>query len=319
LFTLDPKGLRLLIHDLFLDARRVVDFSFVSHAHSDHLRNHRNILASPATAAFYQYFHRERKRKANIHTLEYGKPYRIDELTITLYPSGHILGAAMIHVEYQGETLLYTGDFKLHKGRAAEAIQIPQADLLIMESTYGSPEYAFSRERPALPSKIGDWIRKTQRQGFVPVVLAYSLGKAQEAMAILEDLGFRPRVHPQIWDLAQIYKRFGIVFSKSRPFTEGFDPQRDVLIFPPGHFRRQAHMLPFRMKTLFLSGWANGQRRNHWIQWDDALPLSDHADFDELLDFVFMVNPRKVFTCHGFPEFARTLQHAGFNAEYLPL
>ncbi len=51
---------------------------------------------------------------------------------------------------------------------------------------------------------------------------------------------------------------------------------------------------------------------------DAAFPLSDHADFHELIDFVRQVRPRRVFTTHGFAaDFAATLRDLGFDAEAL--
>ncbi len=317
MFHLHEKGIKLSARDLFLDARRVVDFSFVSHGHSDHLRNHKRILATPATAKFYRKFFASRRRQAELIELPYHQKYVHEELQITLYPAGHILGSAMILIEQNGQRLLYTGDFKLHRGKTAEAIEIPEADVLIMESTYGLPEYDFGAHREELPQKLRDWIDRTQRQGYTPVVLAYALGKAQEAMAILEEMDCSVRVYPQIWELAQIYGEFGIQFERSGSMAEGVDPDRDVIVMPPAALRRSVHLLNFPFRTMFLSGWATSPRAFSWVRWDDALPFSDHADFDELIEFVFRVNPKKVYTLHGFPEFAEALRKAGYDAEFL--
>ena len=54
MFTYQPAGIKLDVTDLWLDAQRKVDFSFVSHGHADHLKKHRKILATPATARFHQ-------------------------------------------------------------------------------------------------------------------------------------------------------------------------------------------------------------------------------------------------------------------------
>lgn len=48
---------------------------------------------------------------------------------------------------------------------------------------------------------------------------------------------------------------------------------------------------------------------------DYALPLSDHCDFNELIQIVKKCNPKKIFTIHGFEvEFARVLNNMGYNA-----
>jgi Cft2 family RNA processing exonuclease len=48
---------------------------------------------------------------------------------------------------------------------------------------------------------------------------------------------------------------------------------------------------------------------------DHALPLSDHADFDELLELIDIVRPKKVYTHHGYREFVDELKQRGMDAE----
>lgn len=48
---------------------------------------------------------------------------------------------------------------------------------------------------------------------------------------------------------------------------------------------------------------------------DYALPMSDHCDYNELIQVVHKCNPKKIFTIHGFAhEFARILNNMGYNA-----
>ena len=75
-----------------------------------------------------------------------------------------------------------------------------------------------------------------------------------------------------------------------------------------------------------LTGWAtetaslNGTRggRPSWGRRGDAsLPFSDHADFNELVEYVKRVAPKQVFTVNGFPELAAHLRHLGYPAVHL--
>jgi putative mRNA 3-end processing factor len=51
---------------------------------------------------------------------------------------------------------------------------------------------------------------------------------------------------------------------------------------------------------------------------DYAIPISDHCDFNELLDIVRYCNPDKVYTIHGFADyFAMTLRSMGYEAKAL--
>jgi len=51
---------------------------------------------------------------------------------------------------------------------------------------------------------------------------------------------------------------------------------------------------------------------------DLVLPLSDHADFNELVEYVRRAEPEKVYTVHGTPGFAAHLRDLGFDARHLP-
>src|SRR5678815_293906 len=117
---------------------------FVSHAHSDHTEVHREIIVSEPTSRLM------RARLAGEWTeqvLPFHQPRELSlgELPcrITLLPAGHIFGSAMSLIEAEGESLLYTGDFKLRPGLSAERCEPRHADILIMETTYGRPQYQF--------------------------------------------------------------------------------------------------------------------------------------------------------------------------------
>jgi putative mRNA 3-end processing factor len=67
--------------------------------------------------------------------------------------------------------------------------------------------------------------------------------------------------------------------------------------------------------TIGFSGWACGQRYKYMMGIDHVLPLSDHCDFNELIQVVKKCNPKKIITIHGFAvEFAKILNNMGYNA-----
>ncbi|MDZ7337034.1 MAG: MBL fold metallo-hydrolase [candidate division KSB1 bacterium] len=310
MFTYD-RGIRLSGSELWLDAEHKVPFSYVSHGHADHLKAHHHIIATPPTIRFFQ----QRQHKVKATPVEYRQPFELDGFTIELFPSGHILGSSMIRVERDGVSLLYTGDFKLRASATAEAIEIPQADVLIMECTFGRPEYRFV-DRDTLIEGLVHFVEETLLWGSVPAILAYSLGKGQEAMKLLGDRGFRVTVWPAMWELALIYQDFGIEFPNCGPWN--YDtPRGEVLVIPPQALRyRSVRAIP-RLRTLLLSGWAADPTAKYRYGADEALPFSDHADFDELIQFVRAVGPKQVFTTHGFSDFPHHLRAAGFPAQAL--
>ena len=64
-----------------------------------------------------------------------------------------------------------------------------------------------------------------------------------------------------------------------------------------------------------ISGWAVDPNAVYRYQVDAAFPLSDHADYTDLLRYVELVQPKRVLTLHGFAaEFARDLRERGIEA-----
>jgi putative mRNA 3-end processing factor len=312
MFDYSNQGLRLKDTALWLDAHRKVDFSFVSHGHADHIKKHRKILATPATTRFFNL----RQGEADYVILDYGQALQIDDLNISVYPAGHILGSAMIRVERDGQSLLYSGDFKLKASLSCEAIQIPRADILIMESTYGHPDYVFNHSRETMAAELIDFIHGCFSSGHAPVVLAYSLGKAQEAMKIVGDSGLAVLVQQSAWQMAQVYEEFGIRFHNCRPWDETAPPSQHVVIMAPHLIRTRMVRNLGRHRTVLLSGWGNGfnPMRN---SADHVISLSDHADFDELFQFIDQVKPQRIYTTHGPQEYPQLLQRHGYDAKWL--
>jgi Cft2 family RNA processing exonuclease len=66
-----------------------------------------------------------------------------------------------------------------------------------------------------------------------------------------------------------------------------------------------------------LTGWAVDPSLRYRSGAATSLPFSDHADFDDLVSYVEAVNPKRVFTVHGFPHLAAHLRHLGYDATHL--
>lgn len=305
-------GLELPEHGIWLDPHAPKEFAFVSHAHSDHMARHREVIASRATALFL----RERlgARAPGARTLEFGVSTVVRGLNLTLLPAGHILGSSQLFLQCDRlGTLLYTGDFKLRSGLSAEPLQWRQADTLVMETTFGLPKYRMPATETVL-EQIVAFCRENLAREIVPVLLCYSLGKAQEVLCALAAAGLRAMLHEAVFKMSTLYRQLQPGF----PDFERFHPARfreKVLIFPPSAIRAgQLEAIPNR-KTAILTGWAVDSGARYRYRCDAAFPLSDHADYDDLLRYVDMVQPRRVLTLHGFAApFARDLRRRGLEA-----
>jgi len=295
-----------------LDAHRRGERSFVSHAHSDHIAPHREILCTAATARLM----RARLGGKRVeHVLPFGAAEALTaDTAVTLHPAGHILGSAQCLLAHEVHgTLLYTGDFRLRPGPAAEPCAAPRADVLIMETTFGLPRYVFPDAARVL-AEIGAFCAQALADGATPVLYAYSLGKSQELMLGLAASGLPLMVHPQVAKLARIYGEFGVALPPHREIDPGGCAGHVVICPPQWGASPQPAAIP-RPRTAAVTGWALDPGAVYRYQVDAAFPLSDHADFNDLLAFVERVGPRVVYTVHGFAQaFAATLRGRGVEA-----
>jgi DNA ligase-1 len=297
--------------DLWCDAHQPADFSFVSHAHFDHLATHRRIITSVGTRRLMAA--RMPGEREEI-VLPFGEPYTLrDDTQLTLHPAGHIFGSAMLRLEREGESFLYTGDFKLRAGRSAETCEPPRADVVIMETTFGVPRYIFPPTQQVLDGIIG-FCRQAVEDNEVPVLFGYSLGKSQELLSSLADAGLPVMLHPQTLKMTRIYEELGQTFPAYLPFSLT-NVAGHVVVCPP-QANNSAWLRKIKpRRTAAVTGWALDSSAVFRYQCDAAFPLSDHADFADLMRFVELVQPKRVFTVHGFTqEFARTLRERGIEA-----
>jgi Cft2 family RNA processing exonuclease len=296
----------------WLDAQFPVARSFVSHAHSDHIAAHREILCSTGTARLMRA--RLPGRRVE-HVLPFGHTEQLTgDTTVSLHPAGHIFGSAQCLLAHERHgTLLYTGDFNLRPAPAAEPCATPKADVLIMETTFGLPRYVFPPVDRVLQA-VRDFCQAALADGVTPVLFGYSLGKSQEIMQGLATSGLSFMLHPQTLKLTHAYEELGVAFPPFRAFdaaaTAGY-----VVICPP-QTKRSAFLREVpRRRTAVLTGWAVDPGAVYRYQCDAVFPLSDHSDFSGLVAFVDRVQPRVVYTVHGFArEFAQTLRARGLEA-----
>lgn len=307
------RGIYLADLDLWLDSRRRKESGFISHAHSDHTARHQRPVITRNTHLLLA----EYLKKSDPVILEYHETLETQRYSLTLFPAGHCLGSAQALVESKvtGERLLYTGDFKSRASPVNEPLEPVSCDVLVMEATYGRPQYAFPDQDQVIATAV-----KTLRQwishGARPVVQVWRLGKSQEMLHYLLSEGFDVAMEETCYRAARVYQEAGIEFPGSFSCWNDQWPEGRVVICPPG--RKSSSMLdPYRGKRVMeLTGWAIGG--HNWGRRADAsLPYSDHADFNELAAYVQRVQPKQVYTVNGFPALAAHLRAQGFPAVHL--
>jgi Cft2 family RNA processing exonuclease len=296
--------------DLWLDAHFRTPCAFVSHAHFDHLAAHQKIICSHGTARLAS---ERMKISAEFDIFPFSTPHPFRDATFCLYPAGHIFGSSQIWIEHKGESLLYTGDFKLRESRSAEKCATPCADVLVMETTFGLPRYQFPPEEKIL-ADIVHFCRQTLEDNEVPVLFAYSLGKSQELLRGLAGAALPVMLHPKTFKLTRAYEALGMSFPSYAEFS-GPESSGHVVICPPQSNGTSWLRKIKRRRTAAVTGWAMDAGAVYRYQCDAVFPLSDHADYPDLLRFVEAVKPKKILTTHGFArEFARDLRSRGHEA-----
>jgi DNA ligase 1 len=322
-FQFDEGAVHFPALGLWLDAHRPIgpdETVFVSHAHSDHTAAHARVILSPPTRSLM----RARIGGERVErVLEFGQRVpavdlgiRLPDGHLTLLPAGHILGSAMLLLEGDGTSLLYTGDFKLRPGLSAEACEPRHAEILVMETTFGRPQYAFPATAEIVAGVVR-FCREALDNDETPVLLGYSLGKSQEILTALVGAGLPIALSDPVAKLTAVYESLGRTFPTYE--TLNFKTAAGkVVLAPPGmavaNLRRK--LGPSRVAV--LTGWAVDPGCRYQYQADAAFPLSDHADFPDLVEFVRRVAPRQVYTLHGFAaDFAGHLRTLGFQARAL--
>jgi putative mRNA 3-end processing factor len=306
--------LRVTGSPLQLDARRRAGCAFVSHAHGDHIARHDRTIATRATVALMR--HRLGAQKGEALPVEYRKPFGLGDLTLELFPAGHVLGSAQLRVTRDGVALGYSGDLCTDTPCAAEKAEVMPCDTLVLESTFGRPRYVFPPKEETLAA-VRRFCDDALSDGVTPVLHAYALGKAQEILAFLSAAGYACRCHPVVQAINRIYEAHGVALPGVRPIDAAGAAAGEVVVVPQQLAWSPAMRLVARRRTAVLTGWAiDGERFFRGV--DAAFPLSDHADYPSLLAYARATGASRVFTIHGHAdELAASLRREGIRAEPL--
>lgn len=311
-FTQNRGG--LFFKDLCIDPHHSPKskFAFLSHAHSDHVKlsKRTEFLATSETIDLV----RSRFGEANFKSVSFNKKNKLDDFEFELKPNGHILGSAQAKIFSDGKDFVFSSDFRLQNSILFKGSEVLNADTLVLETTFGSPEYVFPSQGEVISEMIS-WIEKSAKSGLV-LLSGYSLGKAQELTRISNEAGFTPVVHESIFELNDVYKKHGVKLGNYEKLDHNLK-DFSVLIMPPQLVDRHlfATIEHFDKRKIFSALATGWDRRG---AFDKIFKLSNHADFNDLIEYVKASNPKLVLTDHGFCEdFARKLNKLGFNAKAL--
>lgn len=268
---------------------------FVSHAHADHMPRNSSSHAF-ATAPTLELM-TIRGYRGTSTPITFGEWIETDRFRAKLYPAGHILGSAMIYIESTEGSILYTGDYRTPPSPASEGFDAPETvDYLITEATFGLPIYKW-RSHEDLACSIQSFATDSLNDGYTPIFLGYNLGKAQEIMHMLTPLNHPKMIHGAGYKLCSVYEKFGIDLGKYTTYNRD-SCEGNILITPSSSLSKGFASNLSKTKIAYCSGWAANESRRTQLTVDALIPLSDHLDFFELINFCKQLSPKKVYITH---------------------
>ncbi len=292
--VLETEGTRIAV-----DVPRPVPKAthFVTHAHADHIGAARRVPAKGTVVTA----HVATIRRANVEGIRELEPISVGNVSIELIPAGHIPGSAQV-VIHDGRSVAVTGDFKLEADVVEREAEIPEADVLVLDTTFFHPDYVFPPRRE-LYRKLAHFIDETRTEGKHAVVFAYSVGKGQEITAFLNTLGVVPIVSAEMHRVNSLFGLSDVPIGA--PGWRELLEEPSVLVLPPRFSRaiREIEISVGRVRHVRASG------------WNPLLPLSSHADFAQTLEFVERTDPDVVITYGQNAEIgALELRRRGYDA-----
>ena len=309
---------------LALDTGIKGETTLLSHSHADHIGGLKTASHIIATSGTFDTLGARGNNVFNNKTvIRIGDTFGQIGVNITAHNAGHVLGSTMFHLEFNdGLTVLFTGDFNNVDSFVHTAALPIEADVLITEATYGQPEWVFP-DRKGVYDNILDAASATLDDGRIPVFNAYSLGKSQEAIALLQSGGFRILSgNKSIDNVCNVYKDHGVDLRHHTLNSVGIsDLLESGSVVVSASIRHTLNNIrricdnetvqnfEQKMEKYSLSGWTLGKFRER------GFPLSAHTDFNGLIEFAKAVNPRVAYVFTGSAsELSEHLSAEGINA-----
>lgn len=247
-------------------------------------------------------------------------------LKVSLYDSGHILGAKMIEIETKDERILYTGDFSLKNMITTKKVQLSKLkspDILICEGTnlnknldnYISERVGFIRHANKIISKG------------VLLIPAFALGRSQEILCLLKN-AMKSQLLKKVpiyvdglsVEISELYENLGVdVIGKdikivTNDFYKKMDNTPKIIVCSSGMLLEKSKSYKYAQKLLgdknngiTFVGYQDKKTPGFKLLYDNLLEykakinrfnFSAHADEKEIFYLIERLKPKKVVFVH---------------------
>jgi len=313
LLAFNQNGIYCAVADVYLDPWRKVDKAIISHGHADHSRrgnkkyitHHRNIPIM-----------KHRLGEIDVEGKAYGELFVINNVKFSFHPAGHVIGSSQIRVEHKGEVWVFTGDYKDEADGVSTPYEPVKCHTFITECTFGLPAFKWKPQAEVM-SDINQWWAENKAEGRTSVLFGYSLGKAQRLLKHLNPEIGKIYTHGAIENMTDVLREM-VHFPETTRVTRETTKKElngNLVLAPPsahgGTWIRK--MVPY--VTASASGWMTfrGARRRRAI--DKGFVMSDHCDWDGLLNSIEATGCEKVICTHGYTDiFSKYLREIGYDA-----
>ncbi|HXW26154.1 MAG TPA: ligase-associated DNA damage response exonuclease [Xanthobacteraceae bacterium] len=295
-----PDGLYCAPGGFHIDPPRPVARALITHGHSDHARaGHGAVLATAETLDLMRLRYGDGFARTT-QAARYGEAIRIDRVTVTFHPAGHVLGSAQIAIDGPGPRIVVSGDYKDVADPTCAPFAPLTCDVFVTEATFGLP--VFRHGDPAAEiAKLLDSVTLFPERAHT--VGAYALGKAQRVMALLRQAGYeRPiYVHGALEAITRYYVGRGIALGDVRPARDATKAELAgaIALAPPSALKNAwTRRFPDPV-TAFASGFMRVRARARQRGVELPLVISDHADWDGLTATIAATGAAVIWVTHG--------------------
>ncbi|MBQ4820412.1 ligase-associated DNA damage response exonuclease [Aquimarina sp. MMG016] len=313
LLVFNDKGIYCEVADVYIDPWKPVDKAIITHGHADHSRwGHKQYITQHTNIPIIKH----RLGDIVVTGKKYNETFMINNVKFSFHPAGHIIGSSQIRVEHKGEVWVFTGDYKIEDDGISVPYEPVRCHTFITECTFGLPAFKWAPQTEVFED-INSWWSRNQKEQKTSILFGYSLGKAQRLLKYLDPTIGKIYTHGAIENMTEVLRSI-VDFPETILITRDTTKEElkgNIVLAPPS-----AHgstwirkMVPY--VTASASGWMafRGARRRRAI--DKGFILSDHCDWQGLLQAIEATGAEKIISTHGYTDiFSRYLRELGYDA-----